>query len=278
MKLIPISAGEMKGDGGAMFGVIPKVLWNKVMPCDEHNFVKLEQRCLLIINDNRKILVETGTGSHYDDKFRKNHGLAEKNELEYSLKKRGYSPEDITDVVLTHLHWDHFNGSVKNNNGNLTLTFPNANHWCSLRQWEHSSVSNTREKIAYYPDLLRTVHDSGNLRLVQNEKEIIPGIEVRFYDGHTPGQMIPFIHFNEKTIVYMSDFIPTSANIPLVWLAAYDLYPVIALEEKESFLTKAADNGFILFFEHDFYTECATVVRNEKGFLIGRRFNLTDIF
>jgi len=144
--------------------------------------------------------------------------------------------------------------------------FSNANYWCSKSQWEHAKISNAREKAAYNTDVLDFLLNTGKLNLVENECELFPSIDVRFYDGHTPGQMIPYIHFEEETVVYMADLIPTAANIPLLWLAAYDLYPVKAMEEKEIFLEEAAKNGYILFFEHDNYTECATVIKTEKGF------------
>ncbi len=264
MKLIPISAGHFKCDGGALFSVIPKVLWKKQIPCDEENFVKITMRCLLVDQGNRKILIETGVGNHYNEKHMKNQGLVAGNHLENSLKENGYSINDITDVFLTHLHWDHFNGAATTNNGNLSLTFPNATHWCSKTQWEHSKISNKREKAAYYYQLLNFVMDSGQLKLVENKGPLFPNIDVKFFDGHTPGQMIPFIHHKGQTIVYMSDLIPTAANIPLLWLAAYDLFPEKALEEKEKFLKEATDNNYILFFEHDFYTECATLHYNIK--------------
>ncbi|NOY96026.1 MAG: MBL fold metallo-hydrolase [Chlorobi bacterium] len=277
MELIPISAGNLKGDGGALFSVIPKVLWSKVMPCDENNFVKLSLRCLLIDLGGRKILVETGVGEHYNDKFLRNQGLEKGNHLINSLTQNGYSAEEITDVFLTHLHWDHFNGAITNKNGELSLTFPNATHWCSKKQWEHSKISNIREKVAYHKKLLEFISLSGKMQLVEKEGLLYPNIEVRFFDGHTPGQMIPFIHYNGKTLVYMSDLIPTTANIPVVWLASYDLYPVTSLQEKEAFLNEAAENNYILFFEHDYYNECATVEKTEKGFRLKQKFALQSV-
>jgi len=266
MKLIPVSAGEMHGDGDALFSVIPKVLWQKAYPADELNRVKVAIRCLLIDDGERKILIETGAGEHYSEKYLKNHGLAPGKHLEESLGKAGCPVNDITDVFFTHLHWDHFNGAVKNDNGRLSLTFPNADHWCSKTQWEHSKISNIREKVAYYDNLLNFMMDSGKLNLVEKEGPLFPGIDVKFFDGHTPGQMIPFIRFEGKTVVYMADLIPTAANIPVVWLASFDLFPVTAMEEKEAFLNEAVKNDYILFFEHDYYTECATVGWNQKGF------------
>jgi glyoxylase-like metal-dependent hydrolase (beta-lactamase superfamily II) len=162
---------------------------------------------------------------------------------------------------------------VKNESGKLQLTFPNAAHWCSKSQWEHSKISNSREKAAYKSGVLNFLFASGKLKLVENEGNLFSGIDVRFYDGHTPGQMIPFIRYKEKTVVYTSDLIPTAANIPLLWIAAYDLYPVKTMKEKEKFLNEVADREYVLFFEHDFYYECATVTKNERGFQAKQAFN-----
>jgi glyoxylase-like metal-dependent hydrolase (beta-lactamase superfamily II) len=273
MKLIPISAGNFHCDGGALFSVIPKKLWSKVYPADENNFTKLALRCLLVDSGEKKILIETGIGNLFPEKHLQNNGVENWEILEESLNQSGYSVEEITDIFFTHLHWDHCTGAVKSNNGKLQSVFPNANYWCSKSQWEHAKISNARERAAYQAGVLEFLMSTGKLNLVENEGELFHNIEVRFYDGHTPGQMIPFIHAENKTIVYMADLIPTAANIPLLWLAAYDLYPVKALEEKENFLEEATKNGYILFFEHDFYTECATVIKTPKGFTEKERFS-----
>ncbi len=273
MKLIPISAGNFHCDGGALFGVIPKKLWSKQYPANEDNFTKLALRCLLVDLGDQKILIETGIGNHYTEKHFENNGYNPGNHLEDSLIQNGYSVDDITDVFFTHLHWDHCTGAVKTVNGQLAPVFPNADYWCSKSQWEHSKVSNAREKAAYHSGVLNFLKEIGKMNQVENEGELFPNIEVRFFCGHTPGQMIPFIYFNGKTVVYMADLIPTSANIPLLWLAAYDLYPVKAMEEKEKFLEEAVRNEFILFFEHDYYTECATVIKTEKGFAVNEKFS-----
>ncbi len=277
MNLIPISAGSFHCDGGALFSVIPKKLWGKMYPADENNFTKLALRCLLIDTGKQKILIEAGIGNHYSDKHLQNNGVENENNLEESLQKNGYSVDDITDVFFTHLHWDHCTGAVKNSNGKLLPVFPEANYWCSKSQWEHSKISNAREKAAYQNEVLDFLFNTGKLNLVEKEGELFPNIKVRFFDGHTPGQMIPFIWREEKTIVYMSDLIPTAANVPLLWLAAYDLYPVKTMQEKEIFLDDAAKNGYILFFEHDFYTECATVSKTEKGFIVNEKFALRKL-
>ena len=249
-------------------------MWSKVYPADENNVTKLTLRCLLVDLGERKILIEAGVGNHYPEKVRRNNGHEETDVIEKSLAENGYSPEDITDVLFTHLHWDHCNGAVISENGQLKLQFPNAAHWCSKRQWQHSKISNIRERAAYYPEILNFIKTDGNMQLVEEECELFPGISVRMFDGHTPGQMIPFIRSGEKTYVYMSDLIPTAANIPIVWLASYDLYPVTALEEKEAFLKEVAEKEYILLFEHDVYTECATVEWGEKGPKLKEKFKL----
>jgi glyoxylase-like metal-dependent hydrolase (beta-lactamase superfamily II) len=274
MQLFPIHAGHFTCDGGALFGVVPKNLWNKVYPCDETNNVQLTLRCLLVVTENRKILIDAGVGNHYTEKVRQNNGHRETNAIEQSLAKAGFNSSEITDVLFTHLHWDHCNGAVISDEGKFSLQFPNAKHWCSKQQWDHSQISNIRERAAYYPEILNFLYLNGDFQLVETEQELFPGISVRLFDGHTPGQMIPFIHSNNKTYVFTADLIPTSANIPLVWIAAYDLNPVKAMEEKEAFLKEVAEKKYLLFFEHDFYTECASTEWTEKGPKINKRLQL----
>lgn len=268
MKLIPIFAGHFHCDGGALFGAIPKVLWSKVYPANQNNFIQLTLRCLLVDQGERKILIEAGIGNHYPEKYLKNNGVEIGTQLEESLQKNGYSAGDITDVLFTHLHWDHCTGAVKNEEGKLKPVFPNARYWSSKKQWEHSKISNLRERAAYHSDILNFFFESGKLNLVENEGELFPNIEVRFFDGHTPGQMVPFINTGKNTVIYTSDLVPTAANIPVLWIASYDLFPVTAMEEKQKFMTEVAEKGHILFFEHDFYAETATVEKGGKGFKI----------
>ncbi|WP_163710354.1 MBL fold metallo-hydrolase [Mangrovibacterium lignilyticum] len=265
MKLFAIHGGHFACDGGALFGAIPKPLWSKVYPSDDNNVTRLTMRCLLIDQGERKILIEAGVGDHYPDKVKRNNGHEETDALPKSLAAKGYSVDDITDVVFTHLHWDHCNGAVVSEQGELKLLFPNATHWCSQKQWEHSKISNPRERAAYHYHILNFLKEEGRMHLVEDDGELFPGFSVRMYDGHTPGQMIPFIEADGKTYVYMADFIPTAAHVPIVWLAAYDLYPVSSMAEKEPFLKEAADKNYILFFEHDYYTECATVEWTDRG-------------
>lgn len=278
MKLIPISAGNFHCDGGALFGVIPKKLWSKMYPADDDNFTKLALRCLLVDLGKQKIVIEAGIGNHYSPKHFENNGYKPGNHLEDSLHQNGYSVNDITDVFFTHLHWDHCTGAVKAENEKLLPVFQNANYWCSKTQWEHAKISNPREKAAYHNDILKFFADGGKLHLIENEGEIFHGFSVRFYHGHTPGLAIPFIQTEGKTIVYTSDLIPTTANVPLLWIAAYDLYPIQTMEEKEKFLDESVREGYILFFEHDFYTESCTVQQTEKGFIADNRFQLANVF
>ncbi len=277
MKVTPISAGNFHCDGGALFGVIPKVLWSKVYPSDENNFTKLALRCLLVETANRKILIETGIGDHYPDKHLQNNGVSSVNGLGESLKKAGISNTSITDIFFTHLHWDHCTGAVTNTESGFQLRFPNATHWCSLTQWEHTKTSNPRERTAFHYDILEFLYNSGQLKFVEDEGELFPGFDIRFVAGHTPGQMIPLINTGGKTFAYMSDLIPTAANIPLLWISAYDLDPVKVMSEKQKFLEEAAEKDYILFFEHDHYTECATLTKSEKGVVLKEKFALKDL-
>lgn len=273
-KIIPIHAGHFSCDGGALFSVIPKPLWSKVYPADENNVTRLTMRCLLVDQGERRILIEAGVGNHYPEKVQRNNGHEETGALPQSLAQQGYTLADITDVVFTHLHWDHCNGAVVREHGALKLLFPNATHWCSKTQWEHSQISNARERAAYYPEILNFLKDQGNMQLVENEGKLFPGFEVRLFDGHTPGQLIPLVDCAGKTYVYTADLIPTTAHIPVIWLASYDLFPVSSMEEKERLLKEVAEKEYVLFFEHDFYTQCATVVWTDRGPKLKETFDL----
>lgn len=277
MKLTPILSGTFHCDGGALFGVIPKKLWQKVYPANDDNFTPLALRCLLVDTGVQKILIETGVGNHFPEKFLENNGVNTFGTLAETVNKNGYQANEITDVFFTHLHWDHCTGAVANENGKLTEVFPNARYWCSKTQWEHSKIANAREKAAFHTNVLQFIKNTGKLHFVEKEGELFTDFEVRFYDGHTPGQMIPFIQYKSKTVVYMADLIPTAANIPLLWLAAYDLFPVKAMEEKENFLNEAVKKEFVLFFEHDKFTECAIAGQNEKGFFAEKTFSLSNL-
>jgi glyoxylase-like metal-dependent hydrolase (beta-lactamase superfamily II) len=279
MKIHSIETGNAKFDGGAVFGVVPKVLWQKVYPADENNLCNCSIRSLLILDDERKILIDTGIGDKQDEKFLKNYHLNGDFSLIASLKEVGVSPEEITHVIITHLHFDHCGGAVKWNNdrSGYELTFPNAYHFVSKKQWEWALNPNRREAASYLKENIIPIQQSGKLILVENEGELLPNINVRFYYGHTEAQMIPFINYNGKTIVYTSDLIASTAHIPMPYIMSYDIRPLVTLQEKESFFKEVIDNDYILFFEHDIFNECCTLKNSEKGVVVDKVFKLKEI-
>lgn len=276
MKLFPIHITNFKIDGGSMFGVIPKVLWNKKYPADENNLCNWALRSLLIDAGEKVILIDNGYGDKQDEKFFSHVYLNGGDGLEGALQKHGYSFDDITDIILTHLHTDHCGGGVQHNSDKtgFELTFKNANYWVSKSQWEWAMNPNKQEGAAFLKENLIPMQESGHLKFIENNCELYPGIELRLYDGHTVGQIIPFIHSEGETIVFVADLIPSVAHIPLVWNMAYDVYPMKTLDEKEAFLNEAAEKNYTLFFQHDLYNECATVHKTEKGIKVKETFVL----
>jgi len=267
MKIAAIHTGNLKLDGGAMFGVVPKVLWNKLYPADENNLINLSMRCLLVHTGKHVVLVDAGIGTKQGDKFLGHYYLNSSDTLENSLKNEGYTPADITDVILTHLHFDHCGGAVSRN-ADMTgyvPTFPNATCHVSKAQWELANHPNDREKASFLKENFIPLQEHNCLNLIEKEEEIIPGISVRFFNGHTAGQMLPFIQFYDKTVIFMADVLALSAHIPLPYIMGYDMQPLLTLQEKKVFLAEAAVNGYILFYEHDLYTEASTVHETEKG-------------
>ncbi len=279
MKVASILTGNLKLDGGAMFGVVPKVMWNKLYPADENNLINLTMRCLLIHTGKHVVLVDTGIGNKQSDKFLGHYYLNGSETLHNSLQAEGYSPEDITDVILTHLHFDHCGGAVSWNadKTDYVPTFPNATYHVSKLQWELANNPNDREKASFLKENYVPLLTHGCLNLVETESEIIPNISVRFFHGHTAGQMLPLIRYNDKTIVYMADVLALSAHIPLPYIMGYDMQPLVTLEEKKKFLTEAATHNYILFYEHDYYTEASTVHETEKGVRLLNTLSLKDL-
>lgn len=275
MKLYPIHISNFKIDGGSMFGVIPKVLWQSKYPADENNLCSWSLRSLLIDTGERVILIDTGHGDKQGKKFFSHVHLFGGDGLEGAINKRGYSLGDITDVILTHLHADHCGGAVRFNNDktDYELTFKNADYWVSKPQWDWAMSPNIREGASFLKENIFPIKESGRLKLVETDCELLPGISVRLYNGHTVGQMIPFINTGQKTYVFMADLIPSSAHIPLVWNMAYDVLPMDMLQEKEEFLKEAAEEEYTLFFQHDIYNECATVQKTEKGVQVKEIFS-----
>ena len=272
MHLYPIKAGNFKLDGGAMFGVVPKVLWNKTNPADPNNLIDIAARCLLIENGDKLILIDAGMGNKQSDKFFSYYSLWGDDDLNKSLNKVGFQSEDITDVFITHLHFDHC-GGVVNWNADRTgyeLAFKNARIWSNQNHWDWAVHPNPREKASFLTENILPIEDSGQLHFVNREDNTLSlskdlGFDILFVDGHTEKQMIPHIQYKDKTIVFMADLLPTVGHIPLPYVMGYDTRPLLTLSEKERFLNKAADEGYYLFLEHDAHNEIITVKHTEKG-------------
>jgi len=278
IQVFPIHSGNFKLDGGAMFGVVPKSIWSKNYPADDNNLITLAMRCLLVVAGEQRILIDNGIGDKQDDKFFSYYQLTGNENLLGSLNKVGYKPEDITDVFLTHLHFDHCGGTVrcKSDHSGYELTFPNATHWLSKSQWDWATHPNRREKASFLSENMLPIAESGKLELFDGPFSLIPGFDVRIYNGHTAGQAIPFIKVGDKTVVFMADTTPTAAHVPLPYIMSYDTQPLISLSEKEDFLLEAAENNYILFFEHDAYHECCTLEKTEKGIKVKAVMSLRE--
>ena len=279
MKLDLFNIANFRVDGGAMFGVVPKVLWSRVYPSDENNLIILTLRSLIVETDGHLILVDTGWGDKQDEKFFRHVYLHDGEGLIEGLQNRGYKAEDITDVFLTHLHADHCGGAVRNNinNNGYQLVFPNAVYHVSRTQWEWAAKNNLREADAFLEENILPVQHSNRLNLVDEECELFPGFFVRMCFGHTPGLMIPVIKYKGITLVYTGDLIPTIAHIPLIWNMSYDIESLKTIEEKERLLKEALNGNYILVFQHDEKVECCTLEITPKGIRAKEKFNFSDI-
>ena len=279
MRLYTIDTGYFKLDGGAMFGVVPKVLWSRTNPSDENNLCPWAMRSLLIEDGNRLILIDNGIGDKQDDRFLRHYYLHGDDTLKKSLNKNGFSEDDITDVFLSHLHFDHCGGSVKWNNDKtgFEMTFKNAKYWSNQQHWEHALNSNYREKASFLKDNILPIQQSGHLNFIKKGEKFLDFIEVLFVNGHTESQMIPHIKYKEKTIIFAADLLPSTGHIPLAYVMGYDVQPLKTLDEKSRFLLDAAKNKHIIFLQHDNYNECCTVKLGEKGVVLDQTFKLTDI-
>ena len=285
MKLYPIDTGNFRLDGGAMFGVVPRVLWQKTNPADENNQIEMAMRCLLVQTSNRLILIDTGLGDKQSDKFFSHYNLYGNDTLLKSINKYGFTKDDITDVFLTHLHFDHVGGAVEWNTNKTELqpTFPNAKYWTNKDHWNWATKPNPREKASFLKDNILPLEESGQLHFIDfkggNQLTNTQfGFDILRVDGHTDGQMLPVINYQGKTIVYMADFLPTSGHVPLPYVMSYDTRPLITITEKEEFLKIAADNNYYLFLEHDAYFDMCTVVNTEKGVRLNKTLQFEDIF
>ena len=265
MKLIKIEAGTFHVDGGAAFGVVPKKVWQKRYPCDKDNYCTLHMRCLLVDTGDRRILIDAGTGDK-QLKYLAYYGFKGVIDFESELGNSGYQCSDITDVIFTHLHFDHCGGATRfgADGESVELVFPNATHWVSQTQWDNFMHPNVRESDSYFAENMMPISTAGKLKLVTENQMVCPELEIRIFNGHTVGQLVSYINLGTKTLVYVGDVIPLAANVPLSWISSYDVFPLTAMEEKKVLLDEAADKEQILFFEHDAYTECCTVVANYK--------------
>ncbi|MFW5759923.1 MAG: MBL fold metallo-hydrolase [Cyclobacteriaceae bacterium] len=279
MQLHIIDAGTFKLDGGALYGVVPKSMWSKNMPSDENNMCEISMRCLLIEDSSRLVLIDTGIGEKQDDKFLKHFHLSGPTLLQ-SLKLKGFHASEITDVFFTHLHFDHCGGGTQwqNNQQSIALTFPNAIYWSNQAHWQWAIHPNAREKASFLKENLEPLEMSGQMIFVDPEKPSpFAQFDLLFVDGHTEKQMIPLINYKDKKIVFMADLIPTTNHIPLPWIPSFDTRPLYTLNEKARFLQKAADDNYLLFFEHDAKNECCTVKNTDKGVKVDQVFPLSEI-
>lgn len=279
MKLYSINTGYFKLDGGAMFGVVPKSIWNKLNPADENNMCTWALRCLLIDTGKRRILVDTGMGDKQDAKFFGHYYMHGNDTLDSSLEKAGYTRSDITDVFHTHLHFDHCGGSIVRNGEKLESAFPNADFWCNERHWKWATEPNEREKASFLKENILPLQDSGRLRMVAVEQDVLfdEHIRIKFAFGHTDAMMLPCIAYKGRTVVFMADLLPSAAHIPLPYVMGYDMFPLTTLQEKKVFLTEALENDYVLFFEHDPRVECCTLQMTERGIRAGNTFALAEL-
>ncbi len=281
MEIHIIHAGMLKFDGGAMFGVVPKVLWNTLLPADDNNLCPIAMRCLLIEDDNRLILIDNGMGDKQPEKFFSHYYPHGGYTLVGSLKKAGFHPDDVTDVFHTHLHFDHCGGGVKyrdREKGIYEMTFKNAIYWSNEDHWRWANQPNAREKASFLKENLLPIEEQGYLHHIDIEKESpFPAFDIIYVDGHTDKQMLPLIKYKDKKILFAADLFPTSAHIPLPYIMSYDTRPLITLKEKEKYLNETLEEDYILFFEHDPHVECAILKQTPKGPRIGQTFPLNDV-
>ena len=295
MKLYSINAGYFKLDGGAMFGVVPKSIWHKLNPADENNMCSWALRCLLIEDEGKLILIDTGMGDKQDAKFFSHYYMFGDDTLEKSLAKYGFTPDDITDVVLTHLHFDHCGGAIIKDRENLVTTFRNATYWSNERHWNWATKPNDREKASFLKENILPIKQSEQLQFIPVSKnknwqvvsedlmllnlpsKIINDLSFRLVSGHTDAMMLPQIQYKEKTIVFMADLLPSTAHLPLPYIMGYDMFPLTTLQEKKRFLQEAVEKNYILFFEHDPINECCTLQATEKGIRVREIFKLDEL-
>lgn len=280
MKIHSINAGYFKLDGGAMFGVVPKSIWQKLNPSDENNMCNWAMRCMLIEDEGRVILIDNGMGNKQSKKFFGYYYLNGDDTLDKSLAKYGFSKDDITDVFLTHLHFDHCGGSIEKEGDKLVTAFKNATYWSNESHWKWATQPNDREKASFLKENILPIQESGKLKFIEQKEGIqfTKNIKLRFVNGHTESMMLPEINYKDKTMVYVADLFPSVAHIPVPYVMAYDTRPLKTLIEKKTFLDEALEKDFILFFEHDPQIECCTLQLTDRGIRSKQTFKLENIF
>ena len=280
MRIYPIETGNFKLDGGAMFGVVPKSIWQKTNPADSNNMIDMSMRCMLIEDGNRLTLIDTGLGNKQSEKFFGYYYLFGDFSLDTSLAKYGFHRDDITDVFLTHLHFDHCGGVIQWNTDKTGFipAFKNAKVWSNNRHWQWAIEPNAREKASFLKENILPIEENGQLNFIHRNTKDQVGFDVIFVDGHTEKQMLPKIEYQGKTIVFMADLLPTVGHIPLPYVMGYDTRPLLTLKEKQVFLNEAADKEFYLFLEHDAHNELCTVQHTEKGVRLKESYKFIDIF
>jgi glyoxylase-like metal-dependent hydrolase (beta-lactamase superfamily II) len=284
MKLYPVETGNFKLDGGAMFGVVPKSIWNKTNPADDNNLIDIAARCLLIEDGNRLILIDTGMGNKQSDKFFGYYSLWGSHSLDKSLAKYGFHRDDITDVFMTHLHFDHCGGSIQWNKDRTGYepAFKNAVFWSNENHWQWATEPNVREKASFLKENIIPMQESGQLRFVQRPEDdyLVKselGFGILFVDGHTEKQMIPHIQYQDKTIVFCADLLATAGHIPIPYVMGYDTRPLLTMPEKTTFMNSAAENNYYLFLQHDAHNEIIRVEKTERGVRLKDAFSADEI-
>lgn len=278
MKLHAIETGFFKLDGGAMFGVVPKSIWNKTNPADSNNMCTWGNRLLLIEESNRLMLVDTGLGDKQTEKFFSYYYLHGDATLDKSLTSLGFERNDITDVILTHLHFDHCGGAIVREGEKLSPAFKNANFWSNADHWAWATTPNPREKASFLKENILPIQESGQLKFVEDiENPFGKDISIRYANGHTEAMMLPQIKYKGKTVLYMADLLPSVGHIPIPYVMGYDVRPLVTMEERNTYWNEIVDNEYILFFEHDPINECCTLQHTEKGIRVKDIFKLSDI-
>lgn len=279
MKLYALNTGYFKLDGGAMFGVVPKSIWTKLNPADENNMCNWAMRCMLIEDGDRLILIDNGMGNKQDEKFFGYYYLNGDDSLDKSLSKYGFGKNEITDVFLTHLHFDHCGGSIEKQGDKLVPAFKNATYWSNEKHWEWATKPNDREKASFLKENILPIKESGQLQFIDTKENIdfADNITIRFVIGHTESMMLPQIQYKNKTIVFMADLLPSVAHIPIPYIMAYDTRPLETLKEKKLFLTEAQQNDYVLFFEHDPVIECCSLQLTDRGIRSKETFKLEEL-